>query len=131
MDYAVLKTELTDDPLTRGYTGMTDAEVVVDLNTKYCKRNRPSISGDEAFTATVANEFATLTDHKRILWVSWCGKDTIDPFGAANVAFVNWLFGEGSGTIVALNAIRLEAISRAAELGLGVVNEGHVQTARK
>src|SRR6056297_877635 len=33
MDYAKLTAELTDDPLGRGYAGMTDAEAEASLNT--------------------------------------------------------------------------------------------------
>ena len=131
MDYSVLTAELLNDPLARGYSTMSDAEAAADLNTEYCTRNLPSISGDTAFTATDATEFAQLTDHKRSLWMSWTSKDSINPFSATNVAFVNWLFGAESTTIATLNALRVEAISRAVELGLGTVKVGHVQTARK
>jgi len=35
MTLAALTTELTDDPLTRGYSGMDDAAAAADLNTAY------------------------------------------------------------------------------------------------
>lgn len=35
MDYQALKTELTTDPLVRGYSGMSDEAAASDLNTEY------------------------------------------------------------------------------------------------
>jgi hypothetical protein len=40
---AALTAELTNDPLGRGYAGMTDAEAVADLNTHYRRGDVPSI----------------------------------------------------------------------------------------
>ena len=40
------------------------------------------------------------------------------------------VFGGGSATITALQALRVEAVSRAVELGLGTIYPGHVQNAR-
>lgn len=130
MDYPVLIAELTDDPLGRGYTGMSDAEVAADLLTEYRSRVRVSMSGDEIFAATDATDFADLTDHKRELWLALCARDILDPAGAANVALVMWIFGGGSTTLANLITSRQEAISRATELGLGHVREGDVQRAR-
>lgn len=125
-----LKTELATDPLARGYSGFTDEQVVTDIMTEYREQNISSISGDDAFGATDGAEFAALTDTKKQLWLAWCGRDSIDPFQAANVAFVNWIYGAGSATITALAALRKRNISRAAELGLGSVKVGTVQEAR-
>ena len=130
MDYATLRAELTDDPLTRGYSGMTDAEATADLLTEYRSRIRASMSGDELFAATAVAEFVLLTDHQQQLWVSFCARDTVNPGGTANVAFVTSVFGAGSTTLANLAADRQESISRAVELGLGHVREGDVLRAR-
>jgi len=130
MNTEVLWNELSGDPLERGYSAMTDAEAAADLNTEYRTRNLDSVTGDECFSATDPTEFGALTDHKQDVWVSFCGRDSIDPFGAANVAFVQWVFGQGSDTLAALAGIRTEAQSRADELGLGYVKPGHVENAR-
>jgi len=38
---SILSDELTNDPLTRGYAGMTDEEATTDLNTEYRDVNYP------------------------------------------------------------------------------------------
>lgn len=125
-----LKAEIDADPLTRGYSGMSDAQVAVDLNTAYRSRNRTSLTGDALFTATDSTDFTGLTDHKRELWVSWTSKDSVDPWNASNVSFVTWIFGGGSTSLSNLAALRTESISRAAELGFPEVNASNVQGAR-
>lgn len=43
MDYTVLASELTVDPLTRGYSAMTDVQAATDLNSTY--RPAPNVIG--------------------------------------------------------------------------------------
>jgi len=135
MDYQALNTELVSDPLGRGYAGMTDQEAADDLATEYRTRNKTSLSGDEAFTATDTAEFAALNtsqlQHKLSLWVAFTSKDAIDPFNAANIAFVDFVFGPSSATKTALAALRSEAIPRWQEIGIGEApNAGHIAHAR-
>lgn len=125
-----LKAEIDGDPLTRGYSGMNDDQVVADINTVYRTRNKSSLSGDEMFQATDGSEFTALTEHKEQSWLAFCGRDSIDPFGAANVAFATYIFGGGSTTLSNLNTIRTEDVSRADELGIGRVRVGNVTEAR-
>jgi hypothetical protein len=133
MDYQTLNTELTTDPLTRGYAGMTDQEAADDLNTVYRTRPRGSMNGDEIFAATDNTEFAGLTEHKRQLWVSFTSKDIINAYEQTNIDFVDYIFGGGSTTKATLAGLRDEDISRAAELDLGYSGEitaSHVNHAR-
>ena len=137
MDYQALHDELTNDPLARGYAGMTDEQAAADLNTVYRTRNRASLSGDEVFQATVPAEFNALSDGSgnntadiQSHWIGFCGRETIDPFATANVQFVIDTFGSGSTTVSNLQALRVEDVSRAEELGLGTVTAGDVQKAR-
>lgn len=125
-----LSDELTQDPLTRGYSGMSDVQAAADLNTEYRTRIKSSMSGDEIFVQTDPSEFAGLSEHKRLAWLSWTGKDSIDPGNESNVDFVKWIFGDGSTTVSSLASARVESITRAEELGLGRVREGEVQMAR-
>jgi hypothetical protein len=127
---SVLSEELANDPLGRGYSTMTDIEAAADLNTEYRTRTKTSMSGDEVFVNTDATEFAGLTDHQRLAWLSWSGKDSIDPGNEVNVEFVKWIFGASSTTVSNLAAARVENITRATELGLGRVREGEIQMAR-
>jgi hypothetical protein len=129
MDYTALKAELdAGHPVTGAYDA-NNATAADQLNAVNQTANRTSISGDELFTSTDSTEFAALTDHKRELWVAFCSKD-VDPFSSANVAFVQWVFGGGSTTVVTLADIRTADVSRATKLGLGLVKESHVAYAR-
>ena len=131
MDLAALKTEIETDPLGRGYSGMTDEEVAESMNTVNRTKPRPTITGDDAFAATSATEFAALSDSKQQLWMAWCARQSIDPFQSANVAFVQWVFGSGSDTVSELANVRQQPASRADELGLGVVYPVNVMEAKE
>ena len=129
MDIAKLKTELTDDPLTRGYAAMTDAEAAVDLNEVYRTQNKTSLTASEVLNAIVPSAFTALdaTVQQRIWDILHIGE--INPFGVEATMF-SAAFGAGSDTIVALVAMRVEAVSRAVELGLGFIYPGHIENAR-
>ncbi len=125
----VLRTELTTDPKTRGYAGMTDEEAADDLNTEYRTRNRTSMTGSEVLQSIDQTRLAGLSaaDKERVWQVLHLGQ--LDPFGVEADILIN-VFGPGSDTIVALQVARKENVSRAVELGLGSVREGTVAQAR-
>lgn len=127
----VLRAELTADPLARNYASMTPAQAAASLNQGNRTRIRRVMSGDEVFQQTNATEWGDLTDAKRQMWVSFCSRQNIDPAAAANVAFVQFIFGTNSATVTALGAARQESISRATELGLERVEPGHVMEVRR
>ena len=128
---ADLKTELATDPLGRGYVGMTDEEAANDLNTSYRTRNRTEMTGDEVFQSIESQAiWEGLTANQRLEFLSLCGRDILDPFGAANVNLVKSIFGAASATVTALNAARIESITRAQELGFRVTI-GLVEEARR
>ncbi len=138
MDIQILADEITNDPLGRGYSGMDDSQVAVDMNTKYRSRNRTSMSGSEIWDNTDPAEFAALEDgadtsgkserNRKLEWVSFCGINNHDPFGSSK-EFVIDIFGIGT-TTANLDAVRVETISRGVELELGIIKVGHVQMAR-
>ncbi len=132
-----LKDELANDPLGRGYAGMSDQGATDDLNTSYRTRDRTSMTGDEiaqqADTAEQAgldngavNNTADVLSH----WLALCARTTVDPFATANVQLVISIFGNPSVTRTNLIAARVESITRAVELGLNIVKVGHVAVAR-
>ncbi|MHA2085557.1 MAG: hypothetical protein ACXABD_17515 [Candidatus Thorarchaeota archaeon] len=129
---AGIRDELLTDPLGRGYAAMTDQEAADDLNTEYRTRNRTSMTGDEVFQSIESQVvWGALTDNQRLEFLSLCGRETIDPFGSANVDLVKEIFGSTSPTVTALAALRVEAISRAVELGLPTpVRDKHVASGR-
>ncbi len=110
--------ELTNDPLERGYAGMTDSEAHASLHTPDRPGLRDAMSGDEIFQQTDPTGFVELTDAKRNLWLAFCGRDVIDPRATANVDFVKWVFGDTAQTVANLATARQTLITRVAELGI-------------
>jgi len=117
----LLKAELSNDPLSRGYSAMTNEQIVASLNEKNRDHNRDSISGQEMFYQTDATEYGALTDSKKTQWISFCGIGEVDPFNATVVALVQYIFGADSDTLDSLSAARVELISRAQEGGIPLV----------
>ncbi len=129
MNSTALAAELTNDPETRGYAGMTDVEAAADLNTEYCTRNKTSLTGSQVLNAIDKAEFNSKTaDQKQFVWnIVHLGE--VNPFGIEADLMVD-IFGGSSTTIEQLQVLRIESISRAAKLDLGHVRAGDVQRAR-
>ena len=124
----ILKDELVNDPLGRGYSGMTDEQASTDLNAVYRTRNRVSMTASEVLNAVDPAEYTALTaSQKDRLWQLLAIGD-LNPFGVEATLMQN-TFGAGL-TITALNAARREPISRADELGVRV-GPGLVEVARR
>jgi hypothetical protein len=123
-----LRDELLIDPLARGYAGMTDQEAADDLNLIYPvdprTRNRTNMTGDEVFLSLESLlVWDQLTSDKRLEFLALCGRESIDPFGSANVDVVISIFGlpSAGNTTANLQASRVEDITRSEELP-GVVS---------
>ncbi len=126
---ADLKTELTDDTLGRGYAGMSDQAAADDLNTAYRSRDRQTMTASEVANAIDLTELTALSAEADAEVWRWLSLGTLNPFGVEATRFTA-IFGAGN-TIAALQAARVEAITRAQELGLGTVKPGHVEEARR
>lgn len=129
MDIDALKAELTDDPESRGYSGMTDAQAAVDLNTEYRARDKTVVSNSEALNSIDKAEFNALDAATQARVWNVIHIPEPNPFGLEADLMLD-AFGSESATITALKVLRVESISRAVELKLGVVKVGHVQMAR-
>jgi len=148
MDYAVLRVELTTDPLALGYAALTDAQAAAKLDALDTGRTvrRTDIAlaeilavvdpGDlTALPGTPTN--AQLSQERRDLaWLTWL-------FSCSNISLLNAdgsdtqvranllrLFGAGTGTRTRLATLQTRTVSRAQELGIGVVLAGDVTNAR-
>ena len=130
MNIDILKAELTDDLLSRGYSGMSDLEAATDLNTVYRTKTRDTVSGSEIFNVTDADEYTDLTNEQKISWDALCAIDSINTSSGVAKSKEAELFGPGTTTRSNLAALRSPPASRAEELGLGIVYEGNVQEAR-
>lgn len=120
-----LQDELTNDPLTRGYAGMTNQQAADSLGIVDRDKNLDAITGDEMFQQTDSTQFERLTDSKKAQWLSFCNRGSIDPFATANVNFVQYVFG-GGVTVSNLQTTRVVLQSRANELNLGPIGEGAI-----
>ena len=126
----LLAIELSDDPLARGYAGMTDAQVVTSINTADRSVPRTMMTASEVANAIDPTEFNALlpTDEQKIWNVLSLGE--LNPYGIEATIFTS-VFGVGSDTITALAAARSTLISRADELSIGSVRIVHVASARR
>ena len=130
MDYVALKSEIVTDPLVRGYSGMTDQEVADDMNTVYRTRNRSVMTGKEVKDRIDVTEWDARTDAQKQLVLAMCNRDDLDPFGIDAQIFQDAMAG-ATNTLGNLTAYRVEDISRATELGFGVITGPNVDTARR
>ncbi len=130
MDIDTLRTELTTDPLTRGYSAMSDEAAANDLNTVYRTANKTIMTASEVFNAINKAEFNALSvTNKQLIWdILHLGE--LNPFGLEADIFVD-VFTSGSTTITNLQTLRKNNVSRGVELGLGIVRTGNIVEARK
>ena len=130
-DIGKLKTEIDTDPLARVYSGMDDAAVAVDMNTAY-RDNWIPLTSSQIFEVIDATEFQGLSvgDQSRVDRVLGLGVDVQTVPGSQARAELIAVFGAGSTTIGSLATLANPQQSRASELGIGFVKEGHVQQAR-
>lgn len=144
MDFQKLKTELRADPLARGYANMTDAEAAASLNTP----DRPMVVETYANAKTLLSHLgatpgAAVLDALETIAVSnsavkWALKFITSPEGidVGNLetrAMLDQLVAAtvlSAADVATIKMLAERQISRAEELGLGLVREGDVQTVR-
>lgn len=133
MNIVILRNELLDDPLSRSYSGMNHSQAATSLNTK----NRPGpertvVPAYEIWESVVPAEWASLNAQEKQRVQTILGMGQVNIKGANTRNALGAVFGVGTTT--RSNLLLLQAgpqISRAEELGLGVVGDGHVQSARE
>jgi len=129
---AVIAAELTNDPLGRGYAGMTDEQATASLQVKDRSVMRDTMTSSEIFEAIDPAEFAALSsgDKVAIQTVLGLGEGVkIGPSSKAR-AFLLAAFGPGTNTRTDLATVASETKSRAEELGITRIHLGDVQNAR-
>lgn len=125
-----IKTLLASPHPVSGAWNENDVLAAEQFSVENIVRVKPFMTGDEVFAATDATEFGSLADHKQSVWLAFCGRDSINPSGTANVALVNWVFDASSTTLASLASARAETVSLATKEGLDVVYPAHVKHAR-
>lgn len=127
----LLEDEVTNDPLGRGYVGMTNAEVAADLNTEYRSIEPDSISTEVFLRGMDKGEWNGLTDVDRQYLQILLAREMIDiRTGTETRDALLALFPGGSQTRTNLLALATITVSRGVELGFGFVGEGDVWDVR-
>ena len=115
----------------RNYSGMTSAQILTDLQIINRTRDKTSLSPSEIYQNIDQTEWNALSasDQDEIWNILHLG-DPLNPFGREATRFIA-IFGGGSTTITALQALRLDNISRLQEIGIGgTVTEHQINQAR-
>lgn len=126
----ILTDELTNDPLSRGYSSMDSQQVADDLKDEYRSRIRALMTSTEIFNAVNIDEFMALADGHRNDILGLLAFGSLNPQGKEATVFTR-IFGAQSQTIQALAQERQEPVSRAVELGIGGLRAGDVEEALK
>jgi len=143
---AILKSEIDSDPLGRGYSGMDDTAVAVDINTAYRTKKEPISSAEllawSASDARLQNikdaaENGATDDLKSLAQAAYLivtrDGTTLDLNLADRVAMLDSLVAAGVLTAAdrtSLDSLATVSISRAEELSVGRVRAGDVIQAR-
>lgn len=130
MEYAILRTELTTDPLGRGYGGLSDQAAADALNVANRVVTRSSVLGSEIIAATVQTEYAALSADQKQIFCGMVDAGGVNPSDSNTRTIFGALFGAGTTTRANLLALQNRTVSRAVELGLGLVTAGDVKLAR-
>jgi len=128
---ANLRTEVQTDPLGRGYSGMTSAVLLANLQTVNRTRNKTGLTPSEVYQNIDQIQWAGLSASEQDeVWNILHLGDPLDPFGREATRFIA-IFGGGSATITALQALRIDNISRLEEIGIsGTVTEHQINRSR-
>lgn len=134
MNLWVLRAELIDDPLSHGYSGMTDQEAADDLNAEQREKLLARLDGAVMFEAIDQTEWESKTAGEQqevndILHIGTAIGHLVTPGSRVRTRLVG-IFGTASATGANLQDARRYYISRARELSLGLVKAGHVAKAR-
>jgi hypothetical protein len=125
----ILKDEIQNDPNARGYSGMTDAEIVDRLFVADVPMSITRVTGEQLVAATDAGDFGALSEPQRDLWrllVSRASVDlTPDVWGRIESLW------SGTNTLSAVETLRTRQVTTIEALGLPNIGEHHVKEARK
>ena len=120
-----LRDEVQNDPLLRGYSGMTSAALLANLQTVNRTRDKTGLNPSEVYQNIDQGEWAALSASEQDeIWNILHLGDPLNPFGREATRFIA-VFGGGSTTITALQALRIENINRLEEIGIRVTVTQH------
>lgn len=121
-----LEDEIANDPLGRGYTTMTDQQLLDSLNAVNRTRNFTTMTGRQVKAAVDISNYNALSDAKKQRFIELTTSDDLDLFGTDRDVLID-IFGGGSATVSNLVTARVETISRGVEIGWGEVIEKNLR----
>ncbi|MGI9297085.1 MAG: hypothetical protein ACR2QC_04205 [Gammaproteobacteria bacterium] len=128
-----IKDELDNDPLARGYAGMTTAQKVTSLNTVDRTIPRQNLQGWEIVDAIDPSErsFLSATGSDRVLYDDLVSADNLDISQSNIQTLLQEIFSgpQFPNTRTNMTALETAPASRAVELGLGVIVEADIEDA--
>lgn len=132
MDYTTLRTELLSDPVTLGYSGLSDINAAAKLNAVDTGRTqaRTAVPVAEIFNGIVNADWPAVASVAESKLRGLLQMQTVDASNANTKAIVGAIFGVGTQTRTNLLEIGTQTVSRATELGLGPVAPVDVTRAR-
>lgn len=108
MDFVILHDELINDPLARGYAGMTDAQAAASLNTVNRQRERGVVPAHELIDATAPADWAALTSAEKQRYQTLTGAGEVNVQSANVRAAI--IGGGGAHQLDALTASKRESL---------------------
>lgn len=135
MDYRALHAELTTDPLALGYSGLNNASAANKLNALDTGRtvNRTRVDVAEVFSAIDDGAWPAVNSQAAHKLQVVMGMPFVDASNTNTRGILGAIFPNSGATVNTRNrllALSTQTVSRATELGLGVVTEGDVAQAR-
>lgn len=131
-ELAILKAEITNDPLTRGYAGMDDVAIAKSLAVRDRETDDESFTGGELAACIDIAELAALdTATKRDYLLALIGASTIPNTSTQFRTQLRNIFATGSNSKPRIAALLRRAGTRAEELGLRHVTESDVADAKR
>jgi hypothetical protein len=126
-----LRSELLNDPLGWGYAAMSNAQAADKLTATNTGRTVPrtEVPVREVFNAIVNADWPAQSANQDKL-AACLNMQSLDMSNANTRGILASIFPAGSQTRTNLQALASRPVSRAEELGIGIVTEGMVSQAR-
>lgn len=129
MDLAILKAEIDNDHISRGYSELSDAEIADSLNNILDRTvNRDFVSPEEMQSAVIGSDFIAISAIKQRAWLAIL-TDNVNPNNSNTITQISSIW-PASETLDNLADLRTELGSRAKELDLGQVTPSDVAKAK-
>lgn len=118
INLTALKAEITTDPLTRGYSGMSDDAIAASLAVPNRQADREALDSGTLVASIVSADYVGLTANQKD-YVRLVAMATSVPLTAALKSELGAIFPAGSTTRANLIALQKRPGTRAEELNLG------------